>query len=74
MSWNYRVIRAQDGTLAIHEVYYDEAGKPRAYTEDPVAPMGETYWELLQDMKAYTWALREKILTPEDFPTPDPQP
>lgn len=35
MSWNYRVIRHEDGTLALHEVYYDEAGTPVMYTVEP---------------------------------------
>ena len=35
MTWNYRVIRGQSGDLALHEVYYDEAGKPNSYTERP---------------------------------------
>lgn len=35
MTWNYRILRHRDGTLALHEVYYDEQGQPRAYTERP---------------------------------------
>jgi hypothetical protein len=34
MSWNYRII--DFGThKALHEVYYDDAGNPRAYTAEP---------------------------------------
>ena len=33
MSWSYRIVRHRDGTLALHEVYYDEGGRPYAYTE-----------------------------------------
>jgi hypothetical protein len=28
MAWNYRVLRHPDGHLALHEVYYEKAGKP----------------------------------------------
>jgi hypothetical protein len=35
MSWNYRILRHQDGTLALHEVHYDQHGRPRAYTAEP---------------------------------------
>ncbi len=35
MSWNYRVVRYADGGLALHEVYYDQAGKPRWRTSSP---------------------------------------
>lgn len=39
MSWNYRVIEfidPHDGPWrAIHEVHYDDQGRPAAYTESP---------------------------------------
>jgi hypothetical protein len=34
-TWNYRVLRHPDGSLSLHEVYY-EAGRPVRYTADPV--------------------------------------
>ena len=34
MSWNYRILRHEDGSLALHEVYYDEDGRPRGYTAE----------------------------------------
>lgn len=37
MHWNYRVLRHEDGTLALHEVFYDEDGKPSMYTNDPIS-------------------------------------
>ncbi len=37
MSWHYRILNHPDGTLALHEVYCDEAGRPNGYTERPVA-------------------------------------
>ena len=45
VTWNYRVVRRR-GTLTpledwealgIHEVYYDDAGKPTSVTVEPVA-------------------------------------
>ena len=35
MSWNYRIVKRLDGTYALHEVYYDENGKPWSMTENP---------------------------------------
>lgn len=35
MTWNYRVIRHEDGSLALHEVYYRHDGTPWALTDDP---------------------------------------
>lgn len=43
MTWNYRVLRYQRGEAtwyALHEVYYDEEGRPRAYTAEPATFVG----------------------------------
>jgi hypothetical protein len=40
VTWNYRVIEFQTGDethRAIHEVYYDDAGKPNGYTANPAS-------------------------------------
>ena len=36
ITWNYRILRHEDRTFALHEVYYDETGEPRAYTAEPI--------------------------------------
>lgn len=33
MTWNYRVIQYDDGSFGLHEVFYDDNGKPNACTE-----------------------------------------
>jgi hypothetical protein len=36
VTWNYRIVRYLDNKgFGLHEVYYNEAGKPYAMTEDP---------------------------------------
>jgi len=52
----------------IHEVYYDEAGKPKMYTENPMKPFGESVRELRQDLMWMLSALDKPVLTPRDFP------
>jgi hypothetical protein len=37
MSWHYRVLRHPDGSLALHEVYCDEAGQLNGYTKQPIS-------------------------------------
>lgn len=38
MSWNYRIIRYEDGSYGLHEVYYSKKdGQPIARTDRPVA-------------------------------------
>ena len=71
MAWNYRVGKRKnhDGTVlfAIHEAYYDENGKPRAITENPTRPQGETFEELQRDIANYQIALSKPILDWEEF-------
>jgi hypothetical protein len=60
MSWNHRITRrsvpAGDGSedtehvYEIREVYYDDEGKVKGWTEEPVAPHGESVRDLLDDL------------------------
>jgi hypothetical protein len=66
-TWNYRVLKKTDQktgetTYAIHEVYYDDTGKPDGCTKNSVAPMGETLEELKRDMEHYRLALGKPVL------------
>jgi len=36
-TWHYRILRHEDGALALHEVYCDEAGEPTRCTVNPVS-------------------------------------
>lgn len=36
MTWHYRILRHDDGTLALHEVYCNDEGKPDRYTAQPI--------------------------------------
>jgi hypothetical protein len=70
MSWNYRVLKTEDqhGThFGIHEVYYDESGRPRMYSESPMSPYGETLEELADDLKRFSSAFTRPVLCDEDF-------
>jgi hypothetical protein len=73
MTWNYRIIELQTGDethRAIHEVYYDDDGKPNAYTENPAS----VWWyadeeegapaRILERMQE---ALLKPVLTEKDF-------
>ena len=42
MSWNHRVIKTGDDSFAMHEVYYDDDGKPEYWTTLPVPPAAES--------------------------------
>lgn len=51
-SWNYRVTRTRvDGeyVFEIREVYYTH-GQPHSWSRDPIAPYGESWHELGEDL------------------------
>ena len=66
--WHHRVVD-RDGVFAVHEVHYDEAGKPVAVTENPTAPIGESLEELQAVCEQYLDALKSPPLHYSDFDT-----
>ena len=57
MSWNHRVVRHSQGGktwFGIHEVYYDDNGKIKFWTENPVKPMGGTLKELQEELAMFS--------------------
>lgn len=53
MTWNHRVIKHEkDGEVwyTLHEVFYDDDGSIKGWTQDAIAPLSETrdglYWVL----------------------------
>ena len=64
MTWNYRVVHRVVETeecYGIHEVYYDEAGRPYWLTDRPCA-MGNTLAELKTDLRQMRQALDDHVL------------
>ena len=70
--WNYRLVRRahRDGsrTYAIHEVYYDGAGRFWAITREPAEVFGATYQEARADLRAMRDAFRAPVLPWESVP------
>lgn len=53
MSWNYRLVRrVEDGReyFAVHEAFYDDAGRVWSITEVPVAASGDSRAEALTSL------------------------
>lgn len=78
MTWNYRIIRhhhPEGDHLALHEVYYDDAGRPTQYTAAPIDFTGpvedgpEGIAERLERALADT--RRHPVLDATDFPSED---
>ena len=69
MSWNYRVMKIEEGgetTYGVYEVYYDDEGSPRLYTKNPCPVFGNTIEELTEELGRFRRALDKPILTPRD--------
>lgn len=69
--WNYRVIRkhhteSDSVTYHVHEVYYRDDGNIDVWTQESVAPMGETAAELREDIRYFLRAFRSPILEEQD--------
>lgn len=74
MMWNYRVIefRAEESDLvwrSIHEVFYNENGKPSAYSVEPAAVVSDKDddFDLAGVMDMMRKALDEPVLHDTDF-------
>ena len=71
MSWNYRAFRKEDiyedAYYEIHEVYYNEAGKPGSYTMDPITPVGDNIADLRETLHKMLRDLDKPPLTEADF-------
>jgi len=66
MSWNYRVVKKDDG-FGIHEVYYNKAGDICLMSEDQIAPYGEDFDDLRGDVNNMTGAFGKPVLIYEEI-------
>ena len=66
MSWNYRVMRKEISNgqfeYGIYEVYYDENGEIKNYTENSLTPVCETKSDLEYEIKMMTKAFEKNTL------------
>lgn len=59
MTWNYRVIRYEQGGYGLHEVYYDEAGEPNGMTVTPVGFVADEDGGVAELTQSLETALRD---------------
>ncbi len=65
--WNYRIIKKEfpehnENTYQIHEVHYEDDGKIKGWTQNPISPFGATHGELREDIRYQLNAFRKPIL------------
>jgi hypothetical protein len=64
MSWNHRVIEAEDGSLGMHECFYNEGDEiPHSWTAFPVEVTGDTIPEVAMVLVQMTRAMNKPTLT-----------
>lgn len=65
MSWNYRVLKRRHGSdvsYGVYEVYYDDEGRVVACSESATEPYGDTFEELVEDLKLFSVAATQPPL------------
>jgi hypothetical protein len=67
MTWNYRILRHAAGWCAIHEVYYDEKGRPTSCSENPQDLSGSSVEELGASLKLIARAFEDAVLEYDSF-------
>lgn len=65
--WNYRILQYEDGEYGLHEVYYDDEGRPEGCTEDALLGPYERPTDLLWDLENIKEALRKEIIRYDKF-------
>jgi hypothetical protein len=69
MTWNYRVM-ARAGRYAVYAVYYDDDGRIKYWSAEPMELSGETVEGLNEELERYRRALSEPVL---DYDAPEPR-
>lgn len=57
MSWNIRVMKYEDGSVGLHEVFYNKEGKIIAWTQESISYVGED----LKELKEYIDIINQDI-------------
>ena len=72
VGWNHRVLESHtdegEPQYEIHEVYYDELGRPVTHTVEAVKPYSEDPITLARELAMFRRALRQPILSKTLFP------
>lgn len=70
MSWNYRIMRrkseADEYEYGIYEVFYNEAGEVKGYTENSLTPVCDSAEGLFEEMQIMFKAFENETLDYRD--------
>lgn len=71
MSWNHRVLAHEskgEVYYQVHEVYYDDNGKPNGYTANPITISGDDIESIKWQLEHISKCLEKPILSLKYFP------
>lgn len=63
-SWNYRLMRGEDGLLTIGEVYYNSDAEPVGWMLEAPTPEAETVEEIIMSLKLMLDAAQKPVFDP----------
>jgi hypothetical protein len=66
MGWNYRIIETESSgerEFSIHEVYYDDEGKIKGYSKNPVSVRAESVESIIWSLEKMIEGARKNVLT-----------
>ena len=70
MTWNYRVVDHGDYGVAVHEVYYDDAGIITHWAPAPRRIEADTVDDIAEDLELMLAELRKRpVLDAKDMPS-----
>jgi len=70
-TWNHRVLAQREGDgiyFQIHEVYYDNEGKPDGFTKEGISVGGDSLESLSWVLERMKECLDKPVLSYSDFP------
>ena len=62
MTWNYRLLEKKDGSIGIHEVYYDDNNQIVSWTDTHCGISGDSFLDCYQQLELMYEAFKEKAL------------
>lgn len=70
--WGYRAVGHPDGSVFVHEVYYDDREGILGIARTPARPCGDTVSDVREELDRMEEGLAEKPLRYLDFATDEP--
>ena len=68
--WGYRLVVHPNGTVFVHETYYDDREGVLGFATSPARPCGEAVEEVHEELQLMLEGLKEPVLRYSDYGSP----